>query len=106
SSISASLTDFSFFCLAIFRSPYSPGECLHRFQDTLAHLCFVPVKIRDLIRQLEAAGWQHVRTRGDHRIMRHPDGRITVVAGKPGSDVRPGAYRAILRQTGIKEPEQ
>jgi hypothetical protein len=40
------------------------------------------------------------------RIFRNADGRITLVSGKLGADVRPGTYSAVLRQTGIKEPEQ
>jgi predicted RNA binding protein YcfA (HicA-like mRNA interferase family) len=52
---------------------------------------------------LERAGWSHVRSSGDHRVFRSPDGRITVVSGRLGDDVRPGTYRAILRQTGIEE---
>lgn len=43
---------------------------------------------------------------GDHRVFKNPEGRITVVSGKPGDDVRPGTYRAVLRQTGIKETDQ
>jgi predicted RNA binding protein YcfA (HicA-like mRNA interferase family) len=66
----------------------------------------VPLKVRDVIKLLEEHGWRHVRTTGDHRVFRSPDGRITVVSGKAGEDVRPGTYRAILRQTGIKEPGQ
>lgn len=62
----------------------------------------MPVKVRDLIRILERSGWSHVRTSGDHRVFRNADGRITVVSGKLGDDVRPGTYRAVLRQTGIK----
>jgi predicted RNA binding protein YcfA (HicA-like mRNA interferase family) len=65
----------------------------------------VAVKVRDLIKTLENAGWRHVRTSGDHRVFRNPEGRITVVSGKLGEDVRPGTYRAVLRQTGIKEAE-
>jgi predicted RNA binding protein YcfA (HicA-like mRNA interferase family) len=63
------------------------------------------VKVRDVIRLLQAKGWNHVRTTGDHRIFRNAEGRITVISGKGGDDVRPGTYRAILRQTGIKESE-
>jgi len=66
---------------------------------------FVAVKVRELIRILENAGWRHVRTSGDHRIFQSPEGRITVVSGKLGDDVRPGTYRAVLRQTGIKEAD-
>jgi predicted RNA binding protein YcfA (HicA-like mRNA interferase family) len=63
----------------------------------------VAVKVRELIRTLEDAGWLHIRTSGDHRVFQNPDGRITVVSGRLGDDVRPGTYRAVLRQTGIKE---
>jgi len=63
----------------------------------------VPLKVRDVIRLLERHDWRHMRTTGDHRIYRSSDGRITVVSGKLGDDVRPGTWRAILRQTGIEE---
>jgi predicted RNA binding protein YcfA (HicA-like mRNA interferase family) len=59
-----------------------------------------------VIKALEQAGWRHVRTTGDHRVFRASDGRITVVSGKLSDDVRPGTYRAILRQTGIKDKLQ
>ena len=58
------------------------------------------------MKTLEKAGWRHVRTTGDHRVFQYSDGRITIVSGKLGDDVRPGTYRAVLRQTGIKEPEK
>ena len=66
----------------------------------------VPYKVREVIKMLEKAGWLHVRTSGDHRVFRSPNGRITIVSGNPGDDVKPGTYRAILRQTGIKESGQ
>jgi hypothetical protein len=37
---------------------------------------------------------------------RNPNGSVTVVSGKLGSDVRAGTWQAILRQTGIEEPEK
>jgi predicted RNA binding protein YcfA (HicA-like mRNA interferase family) len=61
---------------------------------------------RDLVRTLENAGWRHVQTSGDHRVFRNPEGRGTIVVGKLGDDVQPGAYRAVLRQTGIKEADK
>ena len=30
----------------------------------------------EIIRVLEANGWRHVRTNGDHRVFRSTDGRI------------------------------
>jgi predicted RNA binding protein YcfA (HicA-like mRNA interferase family) len=66
----------------------------------------LPLKVREVIKILEKAGWRHVRTSGDHRVFQSVDGRITVVSGKLGDDVRTGTYRAILRQTGVEEPER
>lgn len=43
------------------------------------------------------AGLASCQTSGDHRVFRSSDGRITVVSGRLGDDVRPGTYRAILR---------
>lgn len=66
----------------------------------------MPVKVREVIRKLEKAGWRLVRVTGDHRIFKNADGRITVVSGRLGDDVRPGTYRAIMRQTGMDEDSQ
>jgi len=65
----------------------------------------VPLKVREVIRKLEKSGWTHVRTTGFHRIFRNPDGQTTVVSGKLGDEVRPGTWRAILRQTGIRQDD-
>jgi predicted RNA binding protein YcfA (HicA-like mRNA interferase family) len=72
----------------------------------LVILIVMPLKVREVIKELEGAGWVHVRTKGDHRVFRHSDGRITVVSGKLGDDVRPGTYKAILKQTKIKEESE
>jgi len=66
----------------------------------------VPLKVREVIKALEKAGWRHLRTKGDHRVFRNADGRITIVSGSLGDDVRPGTYKAILRQIKIKEEAQ
>jgi len=63
----------------------------------------MPVKVRDVIKDLENAGWRNIRTKGDHRVFRNAAGQITVVSGHLSDDVRPGTYKAILRQTRIKE---
>jgi len=62
------------------------------------------MKYRDLLRILEHDGWQNVRTKGSHRIYRHPvkEG-IVVVAGSTGREIPPGTYRQILKQAGLKE---
>ncbi len=49
------------------RSPRPPTLSRHGWQHTSQRM-----KYRDLIRELEALGWQHVRTKGSHRIYQHP----------------------------------
>ena len=62
------------------------------------------VKVRVLIRRLEAEGWYLARTRGSHRQFRHPSRPGTVtVAGKPSLEVPPGTLNAILKQSGLKD---
>jgi len=61
------------------------------------------VKIRDLIKLLEADGWQQVRMRGSHRQFQHPEKKGTVtVAGKPGADIPPGTLSSVLKLAGLK----
>ena len=46
------------------------------------------MKVRDVIKLIEADGWQLDRQTGSHRQYRHPSKPGTVtVAGKPGSDL-------------------
>jgi predicted RNA binding protein YcfA (HicA-like mRNA interferase family) len=63
------------------------------------------LKLRDLIRALEAEGWELDRIRGSHRQFVHHEkpelGTITV-AGHPGIDLPKGTENAILKQAGLK----
>jgi len=67
-------------------------------------LC-IGVKIRDVIKALEQAGWVFVATRGSHRQFKHPHrpGRVTV-AGRPSDDLAPGTLKSIARQSGMSLP--
>ena len=62
------------------------------------------MKVRELIRMLEAEGWFLVATRGSHRQYKNPSrpGRVTI-AGKPGDDLAPGTLNSIMKQSGLKE---
>jgi len=62
------------------------------------------VKVRDVLRLIEADGWYLAATRGSHRQFKHAAkaGRVTV-AGKPSDDVAPGTLSSILKQAGLKE---
>lgn len=59
-------------------------------------------KVRDAIRRIEADGWELARTRGSHRVFKHPrkPGHV-VIAGKPSDTVRPGTWSNILRQAQL-----
>lgn len=61
------------------------------------------MKVRELIKALEADDWRHVRTKGSHRQYRHSvkPGTVTV-AGKPSVDVPPGTLNSILKSAGLK----
>ncbi len=63
------------------------------------------MKYRDIIREIEADGWQHVRTSGSHMQYRHliKPGTVTISAGgKMSKDVPPGTLQSIRRQAGLK----
>ena len=61
------------------------------------------MKVRDIIRLIEDAGWYLDRTRGSHRQYKHQtiSGLVTV-PGKPGDDLAPGTQNSILKQAGLK----
>jgi integrase len=62
------------------------------------------MKVRDVIRVLEAHGWHLDRQRGGHRIFRHETRPGTVtVAGKPNTDIPPGTLGSIRRQSGLED---
>jgi predicted RNA binding protein YcfA (HicA-like mRNA interferase family) len=61
------------------------------------------VKVRDVIKLIEADGWFLARTTGSHRQFHHPTKPGTVtVAGKLSIDVPPGTLNSILKQAGLK----
>jgi predicted RNA binding protein YcfA (HicA-like mRNA interferase family) len=64
----------------------------------------MPVKVKDLIANIEADGWFLVRQKGSHRQYHHPTKPGTVtIAGKASVEVPPGTLNAALKQAGIKK---
>ena len=57
---------------------------------------------REIIRRLEAAGWQLVRTTGSHHHFRHPQRPGTVTVPHPVKDMPSGTLKSIERQSGVK----
>ena len=48
----------------------------------------MPRKVRELIRDLERAGFQNRGGKGSHRNFEHPQGIRVTVSGNPGDDVK------------------
>jgi predicted RNA binding protein YcfA (HicA-like mRNA interferase family) len=61
------------------------------------------MKVKQIIKLIEADGWYLARTRGSHRQFKHPHklGLVTV-AGKPSDDLAIGTLDSILKQAGLK----
>jgi predicted RNA binding protein YcfA (HicA-like mRNA interferase family) len=60
------------------------------------------VKVRAMIKLIEADGWWQVRQRGSHRKFHHPKkpGAVTV-PGHPGKDLHPKTQASIIKQAGL-----
>ena len=48
----------------------------------------MPPKIKELIKQLEKAGFQNRRGKGSHLNFIHPKGLAITISGKVGSDAK------------------
>ena len=61
------------------------------------------MKVRDVVRLLEADGWYVARTRGSHHQYKHPTkAGLVTVPGSGGDDLAPGTLNSILKQAGLK----
>jgi predicted RNA binding protein YcfA (HicA-like mRNA interferase family) len=61
------------------------------------------MKVREVIRLIEADGWRHVRTRGSHRQFNHPAKRgVVTVPGKLSHELAPGTLNNVIKQAGLK----
>jgi len=61
------------------------------------------MKVRDIIKLIEADGWYRIPAKGGHRQYKHPikPGRVTI-AGHPSHDLAPGTLNSILKQAQLK----
>lgn len=61
------------------------------------------LKVRAILKLIEADGWFLDRTRGSHRQYKHPSKRgLVTVPGKAGDDLAPGTQNSILKQAQLK----
>jgi predicted RNA binding protein YcfA (HicA-like mRNA interferase family) len=63
----------------------------------------MPRKIRDLIRDLERAGFVDRGGKGSHRNFEHPDGGRVTLSGQDGGDAKPYQEREV--REAIRESE-
>ena len=61
------------------------------------------MKVREVVRMIEADGWVLVRTRGDHRQFHHPrkPGTVTI-SGNLGVDMPKGTLNSVIRQARLR----
>ena len=60
----------------------------------------MPRKIRQLIKDLESAGFINRGGKGSHRNYKHRSGAKVTVSGKLGSDAKPYQERAVNQAIG------
>ncbi len=65
------------------------------------------MKVKEVIKRIEADGWYLVKTRGSHRQFKHPTkkGKVTV-AGKPSDEIKKGTLSSIFRQASLTKSYQ
>ena len=60
------------------------------------------INSRDIIKQLKAAGFELVRTRGDHHQFKKPGHPYLVTVPHPRKDMPTGTLRSIEKQSGLR----
>jgi predicted RNA binding protein YcfA (HicA-like mRNA interferase family) len=58
-----------------------------------------------VIRALGRVGFVVIRTKGSHHVMKHSDGRTTVVPVHAGEVIGPGLLREIIKQSEITQEQ-
>lgn len=64
-----------------------------------------PLPARKIIKVLEKIGFKPVRQQGSHVILKHADGRVTVVPVHKGEQIGRGLLSKIIKDAGITKEE-
>ncbi len=64
-----------------------------------------PQPARKVIKALSAVGFVVVRKHGSHVVMKHPDGRITVVPVHSGESISVGLLLKIIKDAKLEREE-
>lgn len=62
------------------------------------------MKVKEVIKLIEADGWSYVKTKGSQHQYKHPTkpGRVTV-PGQASDDLHPKTLNSILTQAGLRK---
>jgi predicted RNA binding protein YcfA (HicA-like mRNA interferase family) len=62
------------------------------------------MKVREIVKLIEADGWYRIKARGGHRQYKHPvkPGRVTI-PGQMSADLDKKTEKSILKQSGLEE---
>ena len=60
---------------------------------------------RDLVRVLSRKGFEIIRIKGSHHMLRHADGRMTVVPVHRQEEIGPGLLTKILRDCELSRED-
>lgn len=61
----------------------------------------MPMTPREMIKLLEANGFECIRSNGSHRFYRNPTTGKSTVVPYHAKDLKPGTERNILKQAGL-----
>jgi predicted RNA binding protein YcfA (HicA-like mRNA interferase family) len=64
-----------------------------------------PQPATKIIKALSKLGFKIVRKRGSHVVLKHPDGRLTVVPVHSGEEIGTGLLNKIIKDTGLSKEE-
>jgi predicted RNA binding protein YcfA (HicA-like mRNA interferase family) len=68
-----------------------------RLQERGSFRDIMPRKIRELIQDLQRAGFMDRGGKGDHRNFEHPRGMCVTLSGKAGHDAKPYQEKEVRR---------
>ena len=65
----------------------------------------MPVKVKDILKQLRSDGWYEARQKGSHKQFKHPTkkGLVTVSFHKLSDELSAGTLNSILKQAQLKD---
>jgi predicted RNA binding protein YcfA (HicA-like mRNA interferase family) len=67
------------------------------------YIILILTKSKDLIKLIEADGWELVRVRGSHHHYKHPVKKGIVTIPHPNRKIAKGTVRSIMRQAQLEE---